>query len=134
MAHDKVFGICENKCLVPVAPKTQVDAFDARIAACENHTGIYAINVTPSTTVLGGKGSIDFPVCPYIPGIRYTGSAKKTSSYTDNGKFYILSSNGSWTSNGNQTVTFTDVLAVYYHHYNPNVDAGLYLPIYSHEV
>lgn len=35
MAHDKVYGVCENKCLVPVAPKTETDAFDSRIKALE---------------------------------------------------------------------------------------------------
>lgn len=36
MAHEKVYGFCENKCKVEVAPKTEVDAFDSRIKALEN--------------------------------------------------------------------------------------------------
>lgn len=114
--------------------ETETDTFEERIAAIENYTGTHVITVTPSSNVLGGKGSIDFPVCPYIPGIHYTGSANKISSNTGNGTFFILSSNGTWTTNDSQTVTFTNVLAVHYHHYNPNVNDGLYLPIYSHEV
>lgn len=35
MAHEKVFGICENKCLVPVAPKTETDAVEERVTTLE---------------------------------------------------------------------------------------------------
>lgn len=35
MAHEEVFGVCENKCFVPVAPKTKTDAVEERVTALE---------------------------------------------------------------------------------------------------
>lgn len=35
MAHDKVYGFCESKCMVEVSAKDNVDSIDARVGAIE---------------------------------------------------------------------------------------------------
>ena len=63
MAHEKVYGFCENKCKVEVSPKTVVDAFDSRINALENEvngalscTSITTSGTITSTGLITGNG------------------------------------------------------------------------------
>lgn len=46
MAHDKMFGICENKCLVEVAPKTETDATKVKVDTKVSKDGNVAETVT----------------------------------------------------------------------------------------
>lgn len=63
MAHDKVFGICENKCLVPVAPKTDVDAVEERVTDVED--SLSNINFENDGTLLANtiKTSKIYVIC-----------------------------------------------------------------------
>lgn len=59
MAHEKVYGFCENKCKVEVAPKTETDAVEERVTALEagefESANIENLNCTSvSTNTLSG--------------------------------------------------------------------------------
>lgn len=62
MAHEKVYGFCENKCKVEVAPKTETDAVEERVTALEagefetikgNRVGVVTATGHPWSEVVG---------------------------------------------------------------------------------
>lgn len=65
MAHEKVYGVCENKCFVEVAPKTEVDdkvskAGDTMTGRLISTAGFYNPILLKNTTRLKTAGTQDY--------------------------------------------------------------------------
>lgn len=70
MAHEKVYGFCENKCKVPVAPKTETDAMKEKLDGISLNssgdivgningfsTGVF-VNAIYSKSLVNGYGAL----------------------------------------------------------------------------
>lgn len=53
--HEKMYGICENKCLVEVSPKTDTDAVANRVSTLESEMNSVQTKNTQQDTAIAGK-------------------------------------------------------------------------------
>ena len=112
MAHEKVYGFCENKCKVEVAPKTKTDAFDSRITALEaGEFEMVNAETIRVDSILVPPITIQTPFCiysetctPFSASGTYQNSA---NDYSNTGVMFTLIDNVPFTRNIVKSELFT---------------------------
>ena len=88
---------------------------------------------------------IDFVICPYVPGVVYTGSIKTCTTYGSNSsssngiRFYKLSTNGTWSTTNlscaaENTYSFSNIIygVIFGINYSTKyTSGGIYSPTYT---